>query len=123
MFGAKAGEERFQGKLNQFVVTRLSGKSRAYWIFHTRGEDPMSVLVSALKEQDLPEDDVLRLGSAVKERQTLNEKDWNAVAQQQTDCNVVLQWGKGVDAPKVDLHKAVQTGAATSRVLGWESFE
>jgi hypothetical protein len=113
MFGSKSGEERFKGALNQYVVTKLSGTRRSYYVFHTRGEDPTSILIAALVIIKTSADDQLDLVSSIKERRTFTASAWNTVS-----CCEVLLWGH--KDQKVFLHEEVTKGGAVSRVLGYE---
>lgn len=48
MFGSEPGKERRQGVMNQHIVTRLDAQKVMYFVLHTRGEDPVSVFITAL---------------------------------------------------------------------------
>lgn len=48
MFGQEPGKERHIGVMNQHVVTKVDAPTVAYFVMHTRGENPTSVLIAAL---------------------------------------------------------------------------
>ena len=50
MFGQQPGNERRIGVMNQSVITRLDGHKVTYYVLHTRGENPTSILITALTE-------------------------------------------------------------------------
>ena len=113
MFGEKPGDERFKGPLNQYVVSKLTGVKRSYYVMHTRGEDPTSILITALTRMKTPGDELLALGSDITECRTFTAAEWLTVS-----CREVLAWG--VADKKVFLHEELKGSAATSRVLGYE---
>lgn len=51
MFGQQPGEERRQGVMNQSVVTKLDAGNVAYYVLHTRGENPVSILIQELEKE------------------------------------------------------------------------
>jgi hypothetical protein len=79
MFGNHPGVERRQGVLNQHIVTRLDSVRRIYWVMHTRGEDPVSILIAALQAlvnaKKLKNEELLNLVSAIGTRQSFEERD------------------------------------------------
>ena len=70
MFGEQAKEERFQGVMNQFVVSKLSAGVRTYFVLHTRAESSQSVLITELTklvaEKKLDKDRMFVLATEVR---------------------------------------------------------
>lgn len=94
MFGEQPGAEVREGKLNQHVVTKLVSPKRTYWVLHTKGEDPVSVLITALTKQKIESVDLLRMVSLIHSKVPLNARVFNAVRETE-----VLTWG--TSAPSV----------------------
>lgn len=119
MFGTKPGEERFQGKLNQFVITKLTGDSKNYWVIHTKGEEAISILISAMALMKM---DTEQMIDAVKNLQVhlLSQMEWIAMKVQQESGLVVYGWGT---KEKINLHDVVNKGISSSRVIGYELHE
>lgn len=118
MFGATPGDERFKGKLNQYVVTKLHGVRRSYWVLHLRGEDPISILIMELVKLKTSADDQLALVSDIKEHKTLTDRQWQAA-----DGSLIDVFAWGTKDKKIDIHREVEKWPLTSKVLGYENEE
>lgn len=86
MFGSVPGDERRQGVMNQYVVSKLEADDVDYFVLHTRGENPRSILITTLtkhygeqkpkKSTDQIAELVHRLVSAV-----INERTYRDVSE------------------------------------------
>lgn len=114
MFGQEAGAERNQGKMNEFVVTKRSGKAKAFWILHRRGESSTSVLIVALVDVGMKDMDINATVVELKDEVTFTLATWSNVK----DREVNVFGKKGL---KTTLDIAA-TSATRSGVIGWEQF-
>jgi len=116
MFGAKPGEERFQGALNQYVVTKLSGAHRSYYVLHTRGEDPSSILIAEFTKLKTSPDDLHSLISSITERHMFSSSEWFAASSRE-----VIAWGS--EDKRVFLKDEITKSKLTSSIIGYEKGE
>lgn len=120
MFGEKSGEEQYQGVMNQYVVSKLSGAERNYWVFHKRGENAVSVLIQELTKLKLKDEHFVRIVRSVQTTHQLTVIEWESIREQQADRDPPEDiFGWGTDKP-VLLHKEVSSSPDKSRVIGWE---
>lgn len=121
MFGVKPGEERFQGTLNQFVITKLTGKPTSYWVLHTKGEDAVSVLINALALAKMDTESMMTVVQSLQ-LHMLSQMEWAAVKVQQESGLIVYAWGSAED--RINLHDVLNNlwtlRKVSSRVLGYE---
>jgi hypothetical protein len=120
MFGQEAGAEKRLGKLNQHVVTRVYGKAKVFWVFHTRGEDPVSVLIMSLNKdveaQRMKADEVFDIIARIDGYKTLLDKaDFDRVSMAD-----VTPWGKTTGQTKIS---ALVNAAKDSCVLAWQEYD
>jgi len=118
MFGVKAGTERFQSPLNQYVVSRfwVRGNQQrdvlSYWVLHTRGEDPTSVLISEMRNKGISNDEIVDNISGLT-FEILSASQW-----EKESGRSIIKWGS---PEKTNLHSSVvEVAPKRSCVLGYE---
>lgn len=122
MFGEKAGAERFAGALNQFVVTKLTGKRRNFWVVHTKGEIAVSILITELTKLNIKGDEQVDIVRDIRRAEVLTKDEWEDVARQQA-TNGITTFAWGSPDAKIELHKAMKDGGAASRILAYEKVQ
>ena len=118
MFGEKAGDEQFQGELNQYVVSKLIGDKKTFWVFHKRSEVPTSILIHALTNLKTHIVKMVAIVSSIKKSEQLDEKSWQALSDFEIE-----PWYGSKQPQSVKIHEQVNSGTATSRMLGVTSEE
>lgn len=116
MFGAAPGEEQRQGIMNQYMVTAAKAPTRVYWIFHTKAENPISVLIAALTKQKVSSEDLTKLIVPIADLNTLP----TLAAYERVKDNTVLVWGTGHKEATLD---SLLVKATMSCVLAFENVE
>lgn len=118
MFGAV--DEVREGIMHQHIVSKAIAYKRVYWIFHTRGEDAVSVLLTDLNKQivakSISHESVNKLITAITSTVAIKElQSYERIA-----STHVIAWGTG--QPEAVLDDLVRA-AKGSCVLGYEKTE
>jgi hypothetical protein len=116
MFGALPGEERRLGKLNQYVVSKVITPSHVYWVFHTLGESPISVLIDSLKQVlHIKEAEWREIITQVRNTSTISELSiYNMVK-----ATNVVEWnGKKQGTLESFVNKMKESGVTAYEIIG-----